>query len=285
MIETLAALTYPAIDPVAIEIGPFSIKWYGLAYMFGLLIGWQYVKQLLATDPLWARNEPPMPADLADDLLLWMTLGVVLGGRLGQVLLYDPAYYFENPSEIFKVWKGGMSFHGALIASALLILLFSHHYKVSWRSVADLCCAGVPIGIMLGRLANFINSEHWGRETTAAIGMVFPNGGPLPRHPSQLYEAALEGLVMAIIIRIATHRFLALKRPGLVTGIFLVWYAIARIICEFFREPEPIHALNLGFFTAGQIYSLPMLLLGLWFIFTARDGEGTDAASRVKASP
>lgn len=277
MIETLAALTYPAIDPVAIEIGPISIKWYGLAYMFGLLIGWQYVKHLLATPRLWQGNKSPMEPLLADDLLLWITLAVVLGGRLGQVLLYDPGYYFANPAEIFKVWKGGMSFHGALIASGLIILWFGHTYKVSWRSAMDLCCAGVPIGIMLGRIANFINSEHWGRETDAAVGMVFPNGGPLPRHPSQLYEAALEGLVMAIIIRFATHKLLGLKRPGLVTGIFLVWYAIARSICEYFREPEPLHALNLGPVTAGQVYSIPMLLLGLWFIATARAAKDDKA--------
>jgi phosphatidylglycerol:prolipoprotein diacylglycerol transferase len=277
-----AILYYGALRPFDPPRLALDIKWYGLAYMFGLLIGWQYVTYLLSRPTLWHANTPPMRAGLADDLLLWITLAVVLGGRLGQVLLYDPGYYFEHPAEIVKVWKGGMSFHGALIASGLAVVWFGRKYKVSWRSVMDLGCAGVPIGIVLGRIANFINSEHWGRETDAAIGMVFPNGGPLPRHPSQLYEAGLEGLVMAIIIVIAIHTFLALKRPGLVTGIFLVWYAIARSICEYFREPEPLHALNLGPITAGQVYSIPMLLLGLWFIATAvRNANANGTAQRA----
>jgi phosphatidylglycerol:prolipoprotein diacylglycerol transferase len=186
------------------------------------------------------------------------------------VLLYEPGYYFSNPVEILKTWRGGMSFHGGLIGSAVAILIFARQFKVSARTVMDLCCAAVPFGLFFGRVANFINSEHWGRATDAAIGMVFPNGGPEPRHPSQLYEAALEGLVMLVIMRIMTHKALGLKQPGLVTGVWLVWYAIARSICEFFREPEPIHALNIEPFTAGQLYSLPMLLLGIYFIVTAR---------------
>lgn len=279
MIETFAALTYPAIDPVAIEFGPIAIKWYGLAYMVGLLYGWLYVKRLVSTPRLWAGDKPPMDPLLTDDLLLWTTLAIILGGRLGQVLLYDPGYYFANPSEIFKVWKGGMSFHGAVIGCAVAILLFARKTGVSLRTIADLVCAGAPVGIFLGRIANFINSEHWGRETDAAIGMVFPNGGPLPRHPSQLYEAALEGLAMFILLRIITHTMLGLKRPGLITGAFLAWYAIARSICEVFREPEPIHALNLEPLTAGQIYSIPMLLLGLYFIATARHGALEERAA------
>lgn len=265
----LALLTFPDIDPVAIEFGPISVKWYGLAYMSGLLLGWLYIRRLISTPNLWRDAKPPMTLERVDDLLLYITGAVIVGGRLGQVLLYDPDFYFSNPAEIIKVWKGGMSFHGALIASAFLILLFARIYKVSARSVMDLCCAAVPIGIFFGRVANFINSEHWGRVTDAYVGMVFPNGGENPRHPSQLYEALLEGLVMFIIIRFATHRLFALQRPGLVTGIWLVWYAIARSICEFFREPEPDHILNIGPFTAGQVYCVPMLLLGIYMIWTA----------------
>lgn len=274
----LAALTYPNIDPVAISIGPLSIKWYGLAYMAGLLLGYAYVRHLLRTPRLWSRDTPPMGLERVDDLLLYVTLAVIVGGRLGQVLLYDPSYYFAHPLEIFQVWKGGMSFHGALIGSAVALILFARRYGVSARTVMDLCCAAAPFGLFFGRLANFVNSEHWGRVTDAAVGMVFPNGGAAPRHPSQLYEAALEGLVMLVIMRIMTHKVLGLKRPGLVTGVWLVWYAIARAICEFFREPEHIHALNIEPFTAGQLYSVPMLLLGIYFIATSKRSDETETA-------
>ena len=269
MTSYFAALTYPDIGTVAFSIGPFQVRWYGLAYMAGLILGWLYIKHLLKDIRLWRAGTAPLTDLLTDDLLLWITLAVILGGRLGQVLLYDPGYYFNHPADILQVWKGGMSFHGALIASGIAILLFARHFNVAARSVMDLCCAAVPFGLFFGRAANFINSEHWGRVTDSAIGMVFPNGGTLPRHPSQLYEAVLEGLVMFVLLRFVTHSMLGLKRPGFVTGVFLVWYAIARTICEFFREPEPVHALNLGPFTAGQMYSIPMLLLGLWLIATA----------------
>jgi phosphatidylglycerol:prolipoprotein diacylglycerol transferase len=275
----LALLNYPNINPIAIEYGPISIKWYGLAYLAGLVLGWLYIRRLISTPKLWFADKPPMTLERVDDLLLYMTGAVIIGGRLGQVLLYDPDFYFSNPAEIVKVWKGGMSFHGALIAAGLLILLFARQFKVPARSVMDLVCAAAPVGIFFGRIANFINSEHWGRVTTAAVGMVFPNGGPEPRHPSQLYEAVLEGLVMWFIIRFATHRMLALKRPGLVTGIWLVWYAIARATCEIFREPEPDHILNIGPFTAGQVYCLPMLLIGLYMIWSARRSEAPGKAS------
>jgi phosphatidylglycerol:prolipoprotein diacylglycerol transferase len=265
----LALLTYPNIDPVAIEFGPLSVKWYGLAYMAGLLLGWYYIRRLVSTPHLWANGKSPLTLERIDDLLLFMTVGVIVGGRLGQVLLYDPEFYFSNPAEIFKVWKGGMSFHGAALACTLLILVFAVVYKVNARSVGDLVCASTPFGLFFGRLANFINSEHWGRVTDAWVGMVFPNGGDNPRHPSQLYEAFLEGLVMFAITRIATHYFLALKRPGLTTGIWMIWYAIARSISEIFREPEAYNIMNIGPFTAGQVYCIPMVILGIYLIWTA----------------
>jgi phosphatidylglycerol---prolipoprotein diacylglyceryl transferase len=273
---TLAALTFPNIDPVALHIGPLSIKWYGLSYMAGLLLGWLYVRHLVSVPRLWRHNAPPFVADRADDLLLYLTLSVIIGGRLGQVLLYDPGYYFAHPVEILETWRGGMSFHGAVIASILAIILFARHYHVPVRSVMDLSCAASPFGLLLGRIANFINSEHWGRVTDASVGMVFPNGGDLPRHPSQLYESALEGAVMLIVVRVMTHKVLGLKNPGLVAGAWLIWYAIARIICEFFREPEPIHALNIEPFTAGQLYCLPMLAFGIYLIATARRGASLE---------
>ena len=194
----------------------------------------------------------------------------MIGGRLGQVLLYDLGFYASHPAEILQVWKGGMSFHGALVGAGLAIIYFSRRMQLSALTSMDLCCAGMPLGLIIGRLANFVNSEHWGRISDVPWAMVFPNGGPLARHPSQLYEALLEGLVMFVIIRIVTHSLLGLKRPGLVAGVWLSWYAVARMICEMFREPEVGHALNIGPFTAGQVYSVPMLLLGLYFIATAK---------------
>jgi phosphatidylglycerol---prolipoprotein diacylglyceryl transferase len=267
---TLAALTFPNIDPVALNIGPMSIKWYGLSYMAGLIVGWLYIRRLVSTPMLWANDTPPFGVERADDVLLYMTLSVILGGRLGQVLLYDPGYYFAHPVEILETWRGGMSFHGAVIASLIAIFLFARHNDVSARSVMDVCCAASPVGLILGRIANFINSEHWGRVTDASVGIVFPNGGDLPRHPSQLYESALEGVVMLLVMRVMTHKVFGLKQPGLVAGVWLVWYAIARIICEFFREPETLHALNIEPFTAGQVYCLPMLAFGAYLIVTAQ---------------
>jgi phosphatidylglycerol:prolipoprotein diacylglycerol transferase len=266
-------IPYPDIDPVAFAIGPIAVKWYGLAYAAGLILAWLYVRRLVQERHLWAKGQPPFAVNRADDLVFWIIVAVVLGGRMGHVLLYEPSYYIAHPEEIVQVWHGGMSFHGALIGSAIAIVLFARYYDVVARSVMDLCCAGIAFGMVLGRLANFANSEHWGRPTEVAWGMVFPNGGPLPRHPSQLYEAFLEGVVMICLLRFVTHWLLGLKRPGLVTGVWLVWYAIARVICEAFRQPESVHALNLGPFTAGQMYSIPMLLLGAYLIATARGSE------------
>ena len=267
-------IPFPDIDPVAVSIGPVSIKWYGLSYMAGLLLGWLYANSLVSNARLWRDGKSPLTRAQIEDLLIWMTLAIIVGGRLGQVLLYDPGFYFANPIEILKVWRGGMSFHGGFIASAIALPLFARRYGVSALPVMDLTCAATPFGLFLGRIANFINSEHWGRPGDLPWAMVFPNGGPEPRHPSQLYEAALEGLVMFVILRVVTHSSIfGLKRPGLVTGVWLVWYAIARTICEVFREPEAVHALNLGPFTAGQMYSAPMLLLGLYLIWNAKRVE------------
>lgn len=274
----LLAIPFPGINPVAIEFGPFSVKWYGIGYMVSLLFAWWYIKQMLRTPELWRGNKAPFAPELTDDLLLWITIGVVAGGRLGQVLLYEPSYFWKHPADVLKVWNGGMSFHGALILCGLLILVFSRLHKVAFATVMDLCCAGVALGIGLVRIANFINGEHFGRPTNVPWAMVFPEGGNYTRHPSQLYEALLEGFVLFVILRLATHRFGALKSPGLVTGIWLVWYGLARMVCEMFRDPEPIHALNLGPITAGQVYSVPMILLGVWFIWRARKQAETQPA-------
>jgi phosphatidylglycerol:prolipoprotein diacylglycerol transferase len=277
MILHSAVLSFPNIDPVAFEVGPVAVKWYGLAYLAGLLLGWLYIRRLLQTPAIWAGGAPPLQLDRVDDLLLYVTAGVILGGRLGFVLFYEPTYYLENPADIAAVWKGGMSFHGALVGSGLAIWAFAARNGFNPLSAMDLCAAAVPIGLLFGRLANFINGELFGRVSDVPWAMVFPEARlmfpavePAPRHPSQLYEAALEGILLLIVLRIMTHSFGALKKPGLVIGAFLVGYGLARSFAEAFREPHAGHPLNIDPFTAGQMYSLPMIVLGIVFIVIAR---------------
>lgn len=273
----MLAIPFPDFNPIALEIGPVAIKWYGLAYMAGLLLGWMYIRRLLSEQRLWPRATPPFDAVRTDDLLLYMTIGVVLGGRLGFVLLYEAGHYISHPSEIAMVWKGGMAFHGALVGCGLAIWLFARWNRVSVLSAMDLCAATTPLGLVFGRIANFINGELWGRPTEVPWGMVFPEARlqfpqlePMPRHPSQLYEAALEGLVLFLVLRFMTHRRGSLQTPGLTTGLFLIGYGLARSFCEMFRSPHAGHALNIGPLTAGMAYSIPMILLGLWFIWNGR---------------
>jgi phosphatidylglycerol---prolipoprotein diacylglyceryl transferase len=274
---SLLSIPFPDINPVALELGPLAIKWYGLAYMAGLLLGWLYIKYLLRQDWLWPGGKAPFPAEKADDLLLYMTVGVLLGGRLGYVLFYEPRYFLAHPLEIPAVWNGGMAFHGALIGSIAAIVVFARHVgAVSW-SAMDVCAAATPMGLFFGRLANFINGELWGRPSTVAWSMVFPHGGPVSRHPSQLYEALFEGLVLFLVLRWLTHSRLALRRPGFVGGSFMAGYGLTRSFCEFFREPDPGHWLTLGPFTAGVFYSLPMILVGIYMIRAA--GQNIPAAA------
>lgn len=269
-------LPFPDFDPVAIAVGPVSIKWYGISYLAGLIIGWFYVRYLLRRVDLWPDRKPPFAISKVDDLLLYITIGVIVGGRLGYVLLYEPSSYLAAPLDVFKIWKGGMSFHGALAGCAFSVWLFGRNIGANPLSAMDVGTAAVPIGIFFGRLANFINGELFGRVTDVPWAMVFPHARylypeiePAPRHPSQLYEAVLEGLVLFLVLRVMTHYFGALKRPGLVTGMFLAGYGVARSIGEVFREPHAVHALNIGPFTAGQVYSLPMLAAGLYLIWRA----------------
>ncbi|MEE9547649.1 MAG: prolipoprotein diacylglyceryl transferase, partial [Hyphomicrobium sp.] len=250
---------------------------YGLAYLAGLLLGWLYIRRLLSQAKLWADDRPPFLPQKVDDLLIYMVAGVLIGGRLGFVLFYEPSYYLENPLDIFAVWKGGMAFHGGLFGSGVAIWIFSRRNGINPWSTSDLCTATVPIGIFFGRIANFINGELFGRPTDAPWGMVFPEARlhypdvePTARHPSQLYEAMLEGLLLFIVLRILTHYYGALKRPGLVSGTFLVGYALARSTAELFREPHFAHSLNIEPLTVGIAYSIPMLLLGLFVIYFAR---------------
>ena len=258
-----AVLPYPEIDPILFQIGPLAIRWYALAYITGLLLGWRYVLRL---------NRGPagiMEDRQIDDLLVWMTLGVVFGGRLGYVLFYNLPYYAVRPLEIFAVWQGGMAFHGASLGVAVAVLGFAWRHQLAPLRLGDLIVPAVPAGLFFGRLANFINGELYGRPSDVPWAMVFPGGGPLPRHPSQLYEALLEGAVLFAILWWLARRPPGFARPGFLTGVFLVGYALARGLVELFRQPDAQLGFLLAGSTMGQWLSLPMLLAGLVLIALA----------------
>ena len=257
-------IPFPAFDPVLVHIGPLAIRWYALAYIFGILLGWWYARAIIRWDNAWGGKAPLTVLDF-DDFILWVTLGIILGGRTGYVLFYNLPHFAAHPLEIIQLWNGGMSFHGGFIGCVVAVVAFAHWRKIPFLSLGDITCAVGPIGLFLGRIANFINGELWGRPADVPWAMVFPGGGPVPRHPSQLYEAALEGIVLlgvlALLIRMG-----ALKRPGFIIGAFAVGYAIARTACEFFREPDVQLGFLWGGATMGQLLSVPLLLAGLAFI-------------------
>jgi len=260
-------LAFPSIDPVLIHIGPLPIRWYALAYIAGLLLGWAYARALVTRKTLWGGAAPIDPVDI-DDLLVYAALGVILGGRLGYVIFYNSGFYLAHPAEIFALWKGGMSFHGGLAGTIVAIYLLGKHKGIPVLSLADACAAAVPIGLFLGRIANFIKPELWGRPTDVPWAMIFPGAGPSPRHPSQLYEATLEGFVLFFVLYTAI-RMGALKRPGLAAGIFATGYGVARITCEFFREPDPQLGFLFGGATMGMLLSLPLIAAGVVLIVSA----------------
>jgi phosphatidylglycerol---prolipoprotein diacylglyceryl transferase len=263
-------VAFPVFDPVAITIGPFAIRWYALAYIGGIVLGWIYARALLKNEKLWGGPAPITLAQL-DDFILWVTIGIIVGGRTGYVLFYNPAFFFSHPADILELWKGGMSFHGGFLGCVAAVILFSLRNNLPILSLGDITTAVAPIGLFLGRLANFINSELWGREADPSLAwaMVFPNDPlHLPRHPSQLYEAALEGLVLFTILA-AMIRMGALKRPGLILGSFISLYGIARIIGEFFREPDAQLGFLWGGLTMGMLLSLPMIVAGAIIIVVA----------------
>ncbi|MGE0740654.1 MAG: prolipoprotein diacylglyceryl transferase [Hyphomonadaceae bacterium] len=326
-----AALTLPGFELFGTNLGPFHLRWYALAYIVGLVLGWRWMVWLVRNDRLWAPGRPAMTVPQVDDFLFWATLGVILGGRLGYVLFYKTDMIWNNPAEIIQIWQGGMSFHGGLIGVALAAWWFTRQRHVNEEQFAalakkhavaeppadkrsdyvrvgalgwikkkddeelraktrtdtidllrlgDIAAAAAPIGLFFGRIANFINGELWGRPTDLPWGVVFPAGGfnmttgewqwlghEVPRHPSQLYEAALEGVLLFAIINIATLRFDSLRRPGLNVGIFLVCYGVFRFVLEFVREPDSHmpEALK-GYVTMGMLLCIPMLALGAWLI-------------------
>jgi phosphatidylglycerol:prolipoprotein diacylglycerol transferase len=259
----LFAIPFPPIDPVAIAIGPLAIRWYALAYIVGLLLGWRYCLLLADRPPGLVRR-----ADV-DDFLVWATLGVVLGGRIGYVLFYKPGYYLQHPLEALYLWHGGMSFHGGALGVSLAVWLFTRSRSIPPLAFADIVAEATPIGLLFGRIANFINGELFGRVSDVPWAMVFPADGPLPRHPSQLYEAFCEGILLFLLLYAAERRG-ARRHPGMATGLFLVGYAVARMSGELFREPDAHLGYILWGTTMGQLLSLPLLIAGLALILWAR---------------
>ena len=254
----LLVIPYPTIDTVAFHIGPLSISWYALAFSGGLICMWICALFLVKRDTYWNGATRPKPADV-DYLILSIFAGTAIGGRLGEALI-KPASYLTHPVAILEVWNGGGLFFGAMVGACVAAWIFARHNKSSLLTALDICSAGGAIGVCFGRIANFIRPELWGRPTNVPWAMVFPGAGPLPRHPSQIYEAVLEGLAVFVILCFAI-RAGALKRPGLVTGLFGLGYGVARIFCEFFKEPDP-DLFNFSFVTMGMLLSLPMVAVG-----------------------
>jgi phosphatidylglycerol:prolipoprotein diacylglycerol transferase len=262
--EMLLAIPFPVIDPVIVAVGPLAIRWYALAYIAGIVLGWRLLRRQV-------RLDPPVAQPLqVDDFVTWATLGIVLGGRLGYVLFYRPGHYLTAPWEIFYLWEGGMSFHGGMLGVVTAILLFCRQQKLSILGFGDRLCAVVPIGLFFGRIANFINGELWGRTTDVPWAMVFPTGGPEPRHPSQLYQAGMEGVLLFILLQVLLHVPSLRARPGFLAGAFLAGYGVARSVGELFRQPDA----QLGFLfagaTMGQLLSLPMVIAGLVLMLRSR---------------
>lgn len=258
----IPVLLFPNIDPVAVQIGPLAIRWYALAYIAGIILSWRLMRRLVARSPEVATTAQ------VDDFVSWATLGVVLGGRLGYCLFYQPSVYLADPIGILRVWTGGMSFHGGMLGVTIAILLFCRHYHISILGFGDRLAVCAPIGLGLGRVANFINGELWGRPAPESLpwAMIFPRADTVPRHPSQIYQALMEGLILFLIMFLLSRSDSVRARVGSLTGVFLIGYGVARIIGEFFREPDDF----LGFLwfgaTMGQLLSIPMVLVGLWLV-------------------
>lgn len=259
------ALEFPLIDPVAVALGPIVIRWYALAYLAGILLGWRYAVWLVTS-----RGGRPDKAEI-DDFMNWAIVGIILGGRLGYVLFYNAGYYLDYPLEALKIWQGGMSFHGGVVGVFVAMLVFARKRGVSFLRLTDVITAAAPIGLFFGRLANFVNAELYGRVSDAPWAMVFPNAGPLPRHPSQLYEAALEGVVLFIILFVLARMRLA---AGIVSGAFLAGYGIFRGAIEFVREPDAHLGEVIMGLSMGQLLSVPMIIVGAGaIIYAVRQGD------------
>ena len=255
---------YPHINPVALQLGPLQVHWYGLMYLLGFLCAWYLATRRCASP------EAPLHKEQVPDLIFYCALGVLLGGRLGYMVFYNAVAFWHQPWILFQVWQGGMSFHGGLIGVVIATVLYAKRYRTGWVAIIDFVAPLVPLGLAAGRLGNFINGELWGRVTTMPWGMVFPRAGPLPRHPSQLYECALEGVLLFVIL----WRYSAKPRPSFaVSALFLLLYGLFRFTVEFFRQPDPQWGtLAWGWLTMGQVLSFPMILIGL-FAFIQRNAK------------
>jgi phosphatidylglycerol:prolipoprotein diacylglycerol transferase len=265
-------IAFPDIDPIAVQLGPLAIRWYSLAYVGGILLGWWIIAREHAARPLANLSKKGL-----DDMIVYAVVGIILGGRLGYCLFYKPEYYLAHPLQLLYVWQGGMSFHGGFAGFVLAFYAFCRKNKVSFLGLMDLMACVAPIGIGLGRIANFINGELYGRVTDSPLAMVFPNSDGQPRHPSQLYEAALEGLLLFIIMMILLKTTRLRERTGILAGIFCMGYALARMACEHFREPDAFLGFILAGVTMGQLLSLPMLLIGIYLLWKSP----SPAASRL----
>lgn len=257
-------MEFPDIDPIIFQIGPFALRWYALAYLAGLFLGLAYMHSLSS------KFQMGVSRDDLSDFLTWAVLGVILGGRMGYVIFYQPAYYLDNPLAVLQVWKGGMSFHGGFLGVVISTIFFARGRNIELFWLADLVAVAAPIGLFFGRIANFINGELFGRMSDVPWAVIFPRGGAIPRHPSQLYESALEGLMLFVLLNILVRMGAVRNRPGILTGVFLIGYAIARIISELFREPDSYIGFLLAGTTMGQWLSLPMLGLGLFLVLRAK---------------
>jgi phosphatidylglycerol:prolipoprotein diacylglycerol transferase len=258
-----------SFDPIAFEIGPFIIRWYALAYIAGIVLGWLYMRQLMKRSDLWQGNAAPMSVAQCDDFMTYATLGVILGGRLGYVLFYNFGYFWHNPLEIFAVWQGGMSFHGGFLGVVLAALIFARKHAIHFWHLFDALAVIAPIGLFFGRLANFINGELWGRMSDVAWAVIIPIAGNIPRHPSQLYQAVTEGFLLFTLCAVLVVCG-GLKKKGFLSGVFLTGYGVSRFITEFYREPDVHIGLIADYFTMGQILSLPMIIIGIIVMMRAK---------------
>ena len=252
-------LEFPNINPVALDLGVIKIRWYALSYIVGILLSWFLILKIIKIKKIDLNSKE------ISDLISNCMIGIIIGGRLGYVFFYNPEYYSNNLLEIFKIWNGGMSFHGGFIGVIFAVIYSSKLFKIPILTFADLIAIVAPVGLFFGRLANFINGELFGRTTNHSFGIIFPNGGDVPRHPSQLYEAFFEGIVLFIILWVMMHLFDLLKKPGIITSLFIFLYGLFRFFIEFFREPDQHIGLLYFEFSMGQILSFPMILIGLYF--------------------